>query len=83
MQGDPVQAFGQVLREIRRQRGLSQEALAFESDLDRAFLSRLETGHKQPSLLTIFRIASVLHISVAELLRLVEDRIHGPEAGHK
>jgi transcriptional regulator with XRE-family HTH domain len=75
MQGDPVQAFGQVLREIRKQRGFSQEMLAFESDLDRAFLSRLETGHKQPSLLTIFRLATVLHISVAELMGRVENAV--------
>lgn len=75
MSGDPIKAFGLVIREMRKARGLSQEALCNEASLDRAFLSLLESGRKQPSLTTIFRLATVLQMDASELLRLVEARL--------
>lgn len=70
-----VKAFGQVIRELRHARGLSQEALADASELDRTFLSQLETGRKQPSLLTIFRLAVALHLPASTLLQQVEAKV--------
>lgn len=70
-----VSAFGQVVRELRKTQHLSQETLADASSLDRTFLSQLETGRKQPSLLTIFRLATALHISASDLMRQVEERV--------
>ncbi|WP_260625878.1 helix-turn-helix domain-containing protein [Hymenobacter sediminicola] len=58
---------------MRKARGLSQEALADEAQLDRTFISQLETGTKQPSLTTIFRLAAALRLQASELLRRVED----------
>ena len=75
MSGDPIRAFGLVIREMRKARGVSQEALCNEAGLDRPFLSLLESGRKQPSLTTIFRLATVLHMDASELLRLVEARL--------
>lgn len=66
-------AFGQVLKELRKARDFSQERLAFESDLDRAFISQLECGHKQPSLVTIFQLAKALHVSPSLIIRSVEE----------
>jgi len=80
MSGDPIQVFGQVIRMLRKERGFSQEALAFESNLDRTFLSQLETGRKQPSLTTIFHLAAALQVNVSELLRLVEERLYAESA---
>ena len=39
-------AFGSALRELRNQRALSQEALAFEAELARNYISQLELGSK-------------------------------------
>lgn len=75
MSGEPIKAFGLVVRQMRKARGLSQEALADEAHLDRTFISQLETGTKQASLTTIFRLASALRIDASDLLRQVEDRL--------
>lgn len=79
----PIKEFGLVVKDLRQQRQLSQEALGFATTLDRAFISQLENGHKQPTLLTIFRLAKALDVSAAELLRQVELRLASAPSGHK
>lgn len=71
----PIKEFGLVVKDLRQQRQLSQEALGFATTLDRAFISQLENGRKQPTLLTIFRLAGALGVSAAELLHQVERRL--------
>lgn len=66
--------FGAVLKELRTERGLSQQKLALESDLDRTFISLLERGLRQPTLGTIFRLSRVLELSPAHIVELVETR---------
>jgi transcriptional regulator with XRE-family HTH domain len=75
MSGEPIKAFGLVIREMRKTRGVSQEVLSDEAGLDRTFLSQLETGRKQPSLLTIFQLAAALQENASELLRQVEKKL--------
>lgn len=75
MNGEPIKVFGLVVKQIRKAQGLSQEALADEAHLDRTFISQLETGAKQASLTTIFRLAAALQIEASALLREVEDRL--------
>ncbi|MBK1633697.1 hypothetical protein CKO31_23735 [Thiohalocapsa halophila] len=65
---EPEQAFGIVLRDLRRRRSLSQEALAQESELDRTFISLLERGLRQPSLTTILQLAGPLGVRPERLL---------------
>lgn len=72
MSGEPIKAFGLVISHMRKDLGLSQEALADEASLDRTFISQLETGTKQPSLTTIFRLAAALQVEASDLLRRVE-----------
>lgn len=76
MSGDPVKTFGLVIKTLRKARGFSQEVLAAEAGLDRTFLSQVETGRKQPSLLTIFRLAAALQLEVSALFRHVEEQEH-------
>lgn len=71
----PEKAFGQVIQEIRKQRGLSQEQLGFESGYHRTYISLLERGQKSPSLETIFQLAMALKVSPSKILRRVELRI--------
>jgi transcriptional regulator with XRE-family HTH domain len=68
-------AFGQVIRELRKAKKYSQEKLAEESNLDRTFISHLERGTKQPSLITIFQLAKALKINPSALIILVEEKI--------
>jgi transcriptional regulator with XRE-family HTH domain len=64
----PEESFGQVLREARRERGVSQEQLAFDSGYHRNFIGLLERGLRSPSLSTIFRLAAVLGMTPVELI---------------
>jgi len=68
----PERAFGEVLRDIRMKRGLSQEQLGFESGYHRTYISLLERGLKSPSLGTIMTLASTLGVPAAEMIRRVE-----------
>ena len=61
-------AFGRVLREARRERGLSQEDLAGEANFDRTYPSLLERGLRTPTLTVIFQLAEVLQTSAATLI---------------
>lgn len=70
------EAFGQTLKELRKEAGLSQEELAHESGLDRTFISLLERGRRQPSLGTIISIANALSIEANQLVLLVEKTIN-------
>ena len=68
-------AFGRVLREIREERGLSQEQLGFESGYHRTYISFLERGKKNPTLATVFDLAGTLRMPAWELVRKVEGRL--------
>ncbi|MFZ2395316.1 MAG: helix-turn-helix transcriptional regulator [Smithella sp.] len=69
------EAFGGVIRELRKVNQISQEKLAEVSKLDRSFISLIECGHKQPSLITIFQLAKALNLSASKILSLVEEKI--------
>ena len=69
------EAFGEVIRNLRKRSSISQEKLADISKLDRSFISLIECGHKQPSLITIFQIAKAFNISASKIMSLVEEKI--------
>lgn len=60
--------FGSVLRELRQQRGLTQEALAELADLDRTYPSLLERGLRTPTLAVILRLANALETTPSRLI---------------
>ena len=59
--------FGQRLREKRTELGLSQEAFADKCGLDRTYISGIERGKRNVSLINIETLAKSLGISVSEL----------------
>lgn len=59
--------FGARVRELRRQQGLSQEALAHAAGLDRSYVGQVERGERNVSLDNILRIADALHRVPADL----------------
>lgn len=71
----PEEAFGKVLKDIRNQKGLSQERLALKCNLDRTFISLLERGQRQPSLTSILLISKSLGVPATELVELTMDLI--------
>lgn len=69
------EAFGQVLLELRKQRGLTPEALAFDAGTERSHISALERAEKGPSLGTLLKLGQALGISAAEMISKVEARL--------
>lgn len=65
---DLLQTIAANTREIRESRGLSQETLALEADVDRTYVSQIERGVANPSLRVLFQIAAILNVSTADLL---------------
>lgn len=68
----PGRAFGQVLRTLRLERGLSQEALALEAGIQRNYVSLIERGINQPTITIIFKLASALEMKPSQVVELVE-----------
>jgi transcriptional regulator with XRE-family HTH domain len=63
-----VVEFGQRVRALRLDRGLSQEALAAESGLHRTAISLIENATRSSSLETIEKLARALHVQPAEMM---------------
>lgn len=62
-----LSAFGLKVRELRNKQGLSQEALAAKCNLDRTYISGVERGKRNISLMNIHLIADSLGVSVSFL----------------
>jgi transcriptional regulator with XRE-family HTH domain len=61
--------LGGNVRRLRRERELSQEALAFEAEIDRTYVSQIERGVINPSLLILWKISAALGVDVVVLLQ--------------
>jgi transcriptional regulator with XRE-family HTH domain len=59
---------GQNVRTYRKLKGLTQEQLAHETELDLTYVGGIERGKRNPSLLVMVRIAEALSIPVQKLL---------------
>ncbi len=64
--------IGLVIRQRRKKRKLSQEALSGLAGIARTHLTMIENGTKQPNLETIWKIAQALDMSASELVALME-----------
>ncbi len=62
-----VSAFGAHIRMLRLERGLSQEEVAHRAGVHVTYLSGIERGRRNPSLMNLRRIAGALGVAVAEL----------------
>ena len=58
------------IRKIRVERGISQERMALEAGVDRAYFGRIERSKENISLGTVDALAKALNITVAELFRM-------------
>lgn len=77
----PEKAFGEVLRHLRKERGLSQEALALEAGVERNYISLLELGKSSASIRMLFKICAVLDLPPSKFLEQVEAKFK--DRGHR
>ena len=64
-----VKLLAKNVRRYRKQLGLSQEELAFECEIDKTYISKLERGIANPSLLILTQLAKILKVDVVDLLK--------------
>lgn len=74
-----VEAFGRAVRVARLEKGLTQEKLAFISEMQRKHLGSIELGRKQPSLFTAYKLARGLSLSLTQLLAGMEFELNNAE----
>jgi transcriptional regulator with XRE-family HTH domain len=74
---DVRRRVGQNLKRFRKERGLSQEELAFECGLHRTYLSGVERGVRNPTVLVLEEIAVALGIPSWQLLAEAETSKRG------
>jgi transcriptional regulator with XRE-family HTH domain len=60
--------FGQRVRELRKEKELSQEELAHKADLHRTYIGMIERAEKNITLLNIEKIANALEVNIKELI---------------
>ena len=77
MRGDkiPAKAFGEVIKELRTQAGISQDHVAALAHTERGHISSMERGLIAPSFATIFTISEALNIAPDKLIFLIKKKI--------
>jgi transcriptional regulator with XRE-family HTH domain len=65
---DMRKLVGANVARARREKGLTQEVLSEKSGLSQQYISGLERGHRNPTIVTVYEIASALGVSPASLL---------------
>ena len=69
---EPQQGLGAALKELRLERGLSQEELAHRASLHPTWISHLESGRENPAWGTVRRLAVALEIPLGVLAERAE-----------
>ena len=64
---DFCKLVGRDIRKIRREKGWPQEKLAFESGVHRTYISQVERGARNPTVLVLGQIAEALGVSLTAL----------------
>ena len=67
----PQPALGKAIRQLREERGMTQEALAHDAGVTVGHLSTIERGHSNPTWATVKAITAALDASMVELMKLV------------
>ena len=73
--------FGAVLRTLRQKSGYSQEELAERAHIDKSYVSLLEQGKRQPSIIVLFKIADALEVSPTKFIAMLEKDL--PKENHE
>jgi transcriptional regulator with XRE-family HTH domain len=64
--------FGQRVRQLRKEKNLSQEELSFKADLHRTYIGMIERAEKNITLINIEKIAKALNVEIKELFNETE-----------
>lgn len=67
-----LKRLGRCIAHFRKQKAMAQEVLAAEADLDRTYISAVERGRRNPTAISLWRIASALGLPLSAIIAAVE-----------
>ena len=67
------QITGEIIRKLRKERGLSQDVLSGLAGIGRTHLSMIENGDKNANMDTLWRIAEALDLRASQLIEYIEE----------
>ena len=70
---EPQPGLGRAIRQLRTERGLSQEELGLRAEIHPTWVSHLESGRNNPAWGSVRRLAVALDVRVSELADLAEE----------
>lgn len=73
--GSLDKSVAQTIRELRQNKGISQEKLAEAINSHQVYISEIENGKKLPSLIILFNIAKFFDLSLTDFIKLVESKM--------
>ena len=62
MEDTILTSFGKAVRNIRQEKGFSQESFALKAEIHRTYIGGIERGERNPTLTSIFKIARALEV---------------------
>ncbi len=72
MHDQPDLALAEIIKQLREDRDITQEQLAFEAGITASALSRIERGLNNPGWMTVRRLAGALNVNLVQLAKEVE-----------
>jgi len=69
-----LQALGTALKERRNELGLTQEDVAGQAEIDRPFITMIESAKKQPTISVLWKLAAALQLSPGDFAERVDRR---------
>ena len=73
----PEEAFGRVVTELRTEKGMTQEDLAFALGYHLSYIGQIERGRKSPTLRTMTNLAQVFNMSLSQMIARAEQLQQG------
>jgi transcriptional regulator with XRE-family HTH domain len=71
----PDLVLAELLKQLREDRQITQEQLAFEAGITASALSRIERGINNPGWLTVRRLAAALDVTLVQLAKAIESAV--------
>jgi transcriptional regulator with XRE-family HTH domain len=70
-----AKVVGEVIAQLRKKKGVSQEVLSGLADIARTHLSAIERGERKPTLETLYKICGALGVSMESVVREIEKKL--------
>lgn len=64
--------FGLVIKDLRIKKGISQERLALDAEIDRTYIGDIEKGNRNVSLEIVEKLCNYFQIPISELFKMIE-----------